>query len=93
MGRGNVNEGRTGITKKIRTWRRPKNELNYTNTARPLVIVLSHKASATFTKSALDKTHVSLTSSNPSLRGQYRHLLLSFVNPSSAFLSAGGDEW
>ena len=42
-GRGNVNEGRTGITKKMRRWRQPKNELNYTNTARPLVIVLSHK--------------------------------------------------
>ena len=33
-GRGNVNEGRTGITK-MGTWRRPKNELNYTNTVRP----------------------------------------------------------
>jgi hypothetical protein len=90
-GRGNVNEGMTGITKKMRTWRRPKNELNYTNTARPLVVILSHSWSATFTNYALDKTHVSLTSSNPTLRGRYRHLLLSLVNPLSAFLLVGGD--
>ena len=41
-GRGNVNEGRTGTAKQMRTCRRPMNELNCTNTARSLVIVLSH---------------------------------------------------
>ena len=44
---------------------------------------------ATFTKSALDKTHVGLASSNSSLPGRYGHLVLSLVEPLSAFLLEG----